>query len=478
MRTSASRSLTIPPKGQCTLQYFLETVVPTLPQARFIDPDNAKRWFHQMSDLDSGLLAWHIRRLSGFSASEAGEMAAAARGLPCHFKSVRKIIDEKLLRSLPEVPTRTMRRGVDIEPVARKWFYQDYEARPVAGAVERLNRMASGRYPWMRVKADDIVEMEGGTYLVDYKATDRVPEQSPLVYAAELHQYDYLYALSQGKDVADYLTRESPLSVDGLLNVYFDYEAGTVSAILIPYDPNLLGAILEGGDAVYQHLSVGAPLPEWPVPASGDAIEMDAANQFNLARTEAEWLQYQLLAEAAAQKAAETAQKITQFMRNHSPDPQGMVKGVAFPLQVGASAVKQHLDGVRLEELLNGYAGDAERYAVLTEQLKSPSSVLDIDRLACYLEEKGTSLEEFRTLEFDLDKVVNWADSEGLERPVIETVGLEIDRHREDLEEAIGVFQDQALHLIENVKPYLEVIAEEAEALDPGTGAAPFGSIR
>lgn len=446
------------PKPKLTVETFVRDVVPSMPQGKYIEPTDASAWFKAMIEREPERIEWHIRRLHGIGGSEIGEIAAAALGLSTHFKTVPQIIGEKLMRLLPEAPTRAMRRGIDMETIARKWFYSDFGARPVSGAAERINRTSAPGIPWMRGNVDDVVELGGKVYIVDYKCSADPKTESPLVYSAQLHQYDYIYAVSKGIAADDFAGRETPMSVDGFLNVYLDYVGGTVVAVAIPYEPDLMEAIISGGNAVYKHITSGDPLPEWPKPPAPVKVSMSEQAEGDLATLEASWLQAKLIADAAKDRVDDLSRAITATLRSHAPNPQGLVKGAKYPLQVGTVTTRQSIDKEHLEEML------ASRAQAVADSLKSPGKDLDMDRLADFLDAHGSGIEGFMEQVFDLDKVVAWAESEGLELPLKETISLSVNSRKKDITPLLSAAKEQATALVDVARSGLIVSVPETQA--------------
>jgi hypothetical protein len=245
-----------------SLSYFLDEFIPTLPQSAAISREDACRWHQGMIDRGNGI-EWAMKCLPFFRIHEVAEMALALLGSPPQFRTVNDIILEKKLIKLPEIPSRTMRRGIDLEPIARKWFYEDHPASPRrTNTDEPISFLNSRRFPWLHARIEDIVTWSDRSALVDYKATRDIPDAVPLAYQIEMHVLDYLYAIYQKKNMSDYKQRQTPLSVDVLLNVYIDYSSGSVVPKEVAYNPYLLSSALKAGDSVYRHLTVGEPLPE------------------------------------------------------------------------------------------------------------------------------------------------------------------------------------------------------------------------
>jgi hypothetical protein len=249
--------------GVPNVDTFLSEWLPQLQQAPQIKTEDAINWHSEMSQRDAVRFAWHFKRLSGILPSEIGEVAQRSMGYAETNKDVELIIDQKLMRALPDEFDNRARRDFLAEPMIASIFKQDYKAVTQHSVMKEIG---THRISWLVGNVTDVVEINGVIGCVDYRIADVVPDGMHLIHQAQLQAYDYL--LADNRSIAhiahdELEQRIHPLAFDFMLNVYLDFANGTVKPIRVPYDGKLMRIMIDAGDAVWHHIKKGGPLPDW-----------------------------------------------------------------------------------------------------------------------------------------------------------------------------------------------------------------------
>ena len=221
-----------------------------LPQYPLLDPVAMNRWVDRVCANDPDRLFWHIARASGFGGSDIGTLVEASRNVYSPFSSAHAIVSQKLLKYAPTPPTPAMRRGVDLEPIVKAMFQEEFSALELD---HPLPPVANPDVPWMRYNPDFYCQLQDGSWaLIDFKSTH---DENIETYEKEGEvSFGYTCQLHQG---ATWL-RSLGYQVDHLLLVSHNFEKWEIDTRRIEEDPNLHQEILDVGNFYWeQHVLTG-----------------------------------------------------------------------------------------------------------------------------------------------------------------------------------------------------------------------------
>jgi len=409
-------------------EQFVNEVVPTLPQGKHIKEQDAREWHASVMRYDPERLGWHIARLKGLGGSDVGEIAAWKLGVFNVFKTPRDIIDEKLLRRPIEPPNNNMRRGTYLEPIIQRIFLEDYQAQSRTDLIEIINKQQDPKHPWLRGNVDDVVEIGGLVFVVDYKAPTEAHDEAPLQYAAQVHQYGHLLELGAG---------ERPYSH---LIAPFDYANGSVAAIEVPFDQQIMDAVLEGGDEIWNHVLSGT-YPEFVQTKAEDLSYQDDELE-RIGQLEEEFIRYKLLADAATDKHKALAKELEQAINKQG---EFFIKGQKLPLEVLSGSARQKLDEEKTQAILMQAGVKPDEFQVVGKKL-------DEDKVISALSETfgQENVESFYAREFDLDKVLEFCKDKGIAPPVVETLSVSLRASKKGLDKAaVNAAKQSAAKIVE-----------------------------
>jgi hypothetical protein len=400
-----------------TEEQFVTRVVPTLPQGACIKQEDARRWYQSVMELDPQRLTWHIARLKGLGGSDVGAVAAWKMGVFNIFKTPRDIIDEKLLRRPIEPQNKDMRRGTYLEPIIQRLFWEDYGAVSRPDLIDAVLGHQCAEYPWMRGNPDDIVEIAGRLYVVDYKSPSDAHEAQkglvPLQYAAQVHQYGFL------------LAEETGSKADSHLVACYDHANGEVAAVDVPYNADIMAAVLCGGDEIWAHV-VNGTYPESQTHLKND-LTFDAQQRATIAQLEATFIRQKLLADAAYTSLKKTAEALENEFRAQQDV---LLKGQKLPLEVLGATVRQTIDEEVAYQVIQNAGLDPQAFMVA-------SNKLDTSKVMAALETAGLPPEEFFERKLDLDKVVELCEAQHLRIPVKESFSLALRASKKGLDQDV-----------------------------------------
>lgn len=170
---------------------MIEKAISALPQFKVIQQFDAERWVAGINRYHKDAAGWHAKRLSGIGGSEIGAVIRGVKGLKeSGFSNHRKVVQDKLLKRLPEFQTQHMKRGTVLEDLARLAFMYRYGAAQDIGALNALN-CGSGRpgFEWLIGNSDDIVMLGTKRLVNDYKVPATFSEDIEFDYDAQVHHY-------------------------------------------------------------------------------------------------------------------------------------------------------------------------------------------------------------------------------------------------------------------------------------------------
>lgn len=403
------------------LNDFLGTWLPRLPQASRIREADARRWYEGVLASDPARFEWHFHRLSGFGGSDVGELGAWQLGVPALFNTPEQVVAEKLLRQMIEPPNKYTRRGSLFEDDTRAIFLEDYRARSRTDLIDALRQARSTTHPWARANPDDVVEMRSGgktkLYLVDYKAASHVKDQAPAQYACQTHHYDFLLWCAE-HDGAPRLTGDTPLAVDGLLIVYYDFEKAEAVPVEVPWDGAVLRAVLAGGDQAWDHVLGRREMDFSPNVDAKPAETLRPEEQARVADLEREMVALKLLADQLYARYKDQTAEVERILddagrRSKSNTHAGLSR---FSLYFRSTVNEEQL--VRL----------CHTAGVDLDSLRADTKTLDASAMAAKLEALGEA--PIYQREYDVAKVRGLCAARGYRLPVEESGVFSLSRAR------------------------------------------------
>lgn len=222
-----------------------------LPQRDVIEMDDINQWVKYMLHVMPNEALWHVTRLTGIGGSEVGALVKNFLGHPADFMfSAHDWAELKLLRRHPEPSGGALKRGHDIEPIHRSYFHSMYSMSRDNLAYNTLNQSHAKERPWLRYSADDLVvvtkpvmvdfdedilEIEKGRFLIDYKSPTTISKNLPFQYACQLHQ---------GAIIAE----DSGIDLSATILSQWDWQNWKPHNQLVPISHELKDLIKRAGD--------------------------------------------------------------------------------------------------------------------------------------------------------------------------------------------------------------------------------------
>lgn len=179
----------------------MREILASLPQAGVIEQPDAERWLRSIMRYHAPRSLWHAKRLGGFGGSEIGAVIRGLKGIDeSGFSTLDRVVEQKLMKRLPEFETIHMKRGNVLEHLARLAFLYRYKAQRDEAATQAVaNAKSRSGYEWLVGNPDDYVLINGRRFLTDYKVPSSFDEEVAFDYSAQLHHYDLLGQMAQVK---------------------------------------------------------------------------------------------------------------------------------------------------------------------------------------------------------------------------------------------------------------------------------------
>lgn len=401
-----------------------------LPQASQIEEANARAWVDSVLDIDPERADWHLKRCNFIGGSRIGALVAAHMGM-YSMTQPHEIARDLLLQDPIQPPNSHMRRGIDMEPLVRKRFREEYGATGREDLIEAVQNASSEHHPWMGGNPDDIVEINGRLWMVDYKAAGEAPHDPPVEYAAQVHYYDYLLACHLGMEPdfpADVPPdRDRPLAVDGMIICYLDYRHWCTAAFEIPFNPEVFKAMRVAGDYAWRCILEG----EYPTFERFDRgrLELDDENLFKLDNLNDCYLGTRIAKTIADGQCEQAKEELVEFLESLRPPNDPRLKGLSIPTHDTTISVRQKVDEEAFENLCHDNRLDPR-------QFMREGKGYDADRLAeaWAREHPETDMSVFAKQEYDLDAITEYCESHGLRVPVTETLIPQLSRRKKSIE--------------------------------------------
>ncbi|WP_326430264.1 YqaJ viral recombinase family protein (plasmid) [Stutzerimonas frequens] len=172
----------------------MREILAALPQASQIDQADAERWVASIMRYHAKRAVWHAKRLHGIGGSEMGAVIRGMNNLKeSGFSNFSRIVEQKLMKRLPEFQTVHMKRGTVLEDLARRAFLYRYNAEQDLAALQAVGDVkVKPGYEWLVGNPDDFVMINGKRFLADYKVPSSFDDSIDFDYRVQLHHYGLL----------------------------------------------------------------------------------------------------------------------------------------------------------------------------------------------------------------------------------------------------------------------------------------------
>jgi len=201
----------------------MREILASLPQAAMIEQADAERWMASIMRYHAKRAVWHAKRLHGIGGSEMGAVIRGMNNLnEAGFSTFNRIVEQKLMKRLPEFETVHMKRGTVLEDLARRAFLYRYMAQQDLSALQAVAG-SKGRpgYEWLVGNPDDFVLINGKRFLTDYKVPSSFDEEIAFDYRVQLHHYGLQAQMAQVK-------------IDGMILAKLDIAAELAASLVSP----------------------------------------------------------------------------------------------------------------------------------------------------------------------------------------------------------------------------------------------------
>lgn len=249
-----------------SLPDFIDDWIPYLPQSDRIDLRAAENWYHKIKERGADNFGWYFVQLKKLTDVDAASIVYDAMGYQIDppLLPLERIIAQKLMQETPRNYDFIMRRDLYSKVMIKRIFHEDCNAV----SQSRLTRILNDHtLSWMTSSVDEVVEISRNndvfSAIVSYQV-GFIPEGATNVYNQIILQMaDYL--LADAFNLAhvhldEIELRSTPLYVDLLMNVQFDFASGATRNIVVPYDGKLTRKTIETCDNVWQHIIKGGRL--------------------------------------------------------------------------------------------------------------------------------------------------------------------------------------------------------------------------
>jgi hypothetical protein len=394
---------------------FWEKYVQLLPQASHVREEDAAGWLDSVRENDPTRFEWHYNRLFGLGGSDIGEVTAWRLGVPNLYKTPGDIVASKLLRIGVQSSNPITRRGSYLEPVIQRIFCEDYNATSRTDLKKMVEAQRDPAHPWMRGNLDDLVEVNGHVYIVDYKSPGQVPSKSPLQYVGQLVQYGYLFEQCFG------------VRPSGLIVCYFDNSTGLTVPKEVPgtslvTEEEIRTGVLEGGDEVWNHVLSGTFPDPKAYTSEKTVLPYTSEEKARIEATEGNLVTYKSIADAAYAQSVRIADDLETLLRRGEDIS---LKGVDLPLLSMTPMVRQTLD----------------------QQMATT-----------VLQNAGQDLDEFCTKggKFDKDKVFGFCAERNIKPPIKESFSVSLRATRKVDKAVLTLVKDEAARVVDGAAHILD----------------------
>lgn len=423
---------------------FLDKWIPALPQGAQIARENAAHWYDEAVRIDKGRFEWHYDRLKGLGGSDVGEIATWKLGERNIFKTPWDIIKEKLCIHTIQPQTNDMRRGTLLEPIVQQIFLEDFGATHRDDLCSAIDNIVAQNHPWMRGNVDDVVGMYDRTYITDYKCPGEIHSgHTVMPYACQVHQYNYLLGQHLEKP-------EGEPGADGMLIAQFDYPNGCMDVVEIEFDPQIMQAVLDGGDEIWAHVLSGT-FPENTFFQKEDLDFSDEA-LMEIKTAEDLFIRHKIIADSAKQAMDKTKDSLTSLLTG---DGNHLVKGQKLPVDVLSVSARESVHENRLSQMISESHLDGELF-------KKSGVKFDVNKMAEKLEESGCDLDEFLEKIWDLEKIKQYCDENNLAYPIKESVSPTLRANKKTIDkEVLEILKGRASEMVSGCIESFEINGQD-----------------
>lgn len=372
---------------------YIEKLINELPQASVLEAADRVRWLKGIEHSHSELAEWHAKRLFGFGGSEIGailrhELKSTAGG----FSTAQRIIEQKLLKRLPERQTIHMLRGTTLEHLARLAFMYRYGATPDHKAISAMSK-PHGRsgYEWLVGNPDDIVKINGKRLIPDYKVPSHFSENVDYDYDCQLHHYALgaqlrgikvdglvLAKLDLDTQIAGSLMSKVETATDEQMHemaqmiAKADMPGLRVVAIEVPLRREMQLNILDIGKTYWNEFVVKGQVPDsQPEPM----IELSPDGVIEIAKYQAQYA----LASAGAKRLGEIKKRVSDVIKERLINVE--IANHSLPVEYVNVGTKNQINEKRLAEEAKSLGASDEQLHVRTAEYSIPALLEEITRL-------------------------------------------------------------------------------------------------
>ncbi|WP_119564627.1 hypothetical protein [Vibrio cholerae] len=231
------------------------SIISAVPQRNYIRDEDLHSWVSHVMEHMPEKAIFLAKRLGTIGGSEIGVFVQAKRNR--EYESVsdygfshvsdHQLIEEKLLRRLPEIENDNFTRGNLFEDKAAEAYFmhlsEKYKTVKNRPDIKRKILEAKAIYPWARVQVDDVWFCDGKLILTDYKVPS-VQSFNAMMYSEPL---TYSCQTTLGKMIA----KSIGIEIDLMTVCPLDINKGRVNEIIVEEDQKLEEEIIETG--LYYH---------------------------------------------------------------------------------------------------------------------------------------------------------------------------------------------------------------------------------
>lgn len=255
---------------QESLRNRMMSVIQALPQRKQIRDTDLQIWVDSVLENQPNNALFLVNRLGHIGGSDIGVLVQALRNRSAQYisdnghshRSDFDIVNDKLLRTIPQVSTGGLKRGSIFEKAVAKEYEQVLRSKYKSvvrrtDIKEAIVSNASKVFPWARVQVDDVFQVDGKLILVDYK----IPSENGFKQFKYLEPLMYQCQVLLGSMIAS----ELGYQIDELYVLPFDTENCEFLFLNVEQSEELKSEIKEAGEYYYGLVLEGKmPPPNFP----------------------------------------------------------------------------------------------------------------------------------------------------------------------------------------------------------------------
>lgn len=427
-----------------TEDYFVEKMLPKLPQFKQVDEGNARYWFRVIMENEPDRLMFHYNRLFGLGGSDIGEIVNWKIKGQNTFTNPIQIVEQKLLELPPSKQDNYTRRGTYLEPVVARIFYEDYDCKRDEELYEAVNGTTFSKLPWLRGGLDDlVVNQNGDRFIVDYKVLSQPTGEVSLPYKAQLHQYDLLYGVCKYKQIHGEEPKELKdifdNDADGLYLGVYDHSKGSVIVKPVELEQEIIENIIKGGNEIWNHVLNGTK-PDIKKFQKED-LEYSNEEKQQIEILEKKYIKYKLLSDASKTKADSINKEIVSLV---SKNGEYKVKGQKLPCEILSTRISQGINEENAIKILRDNNQNEEEFATQDKKL-------DENKILGFFDEQNVDPKEFYKKKIDMKKMVAFCEEKGIVPPIDERLSLVVSPKKNKLDkETLANMKKEIAAYVEN----------------------------